>query len=178
MFGRIIQSHFPDPLGFGKSPTRFSDPRRRKPDNRFGVIYLGQSLKVCFIETILRDRRNGKISDFPIAETELAARSFVRVRVSSPLSLVDLRGDAPIRMGIPSDVAGASRQTLARQWSLAFHEHPDQPDGIIYPSRLNEGTNVAVYSRAAGKLSATSVRSLMTTAGLADVLNTLRVALV
>lgn len=53
-FGRIHKRAFPDPLSFGKNPTRFSDPRRRVPAKRFGVLYLGSSLKVCFLETILR----------------------------------------------------------------------------------------------------------------------------
>jgi len=56
-FGRIYWSTYPDPLGYGKSPSRFSDPRRRTAANRFGVLYFGDSLKVCFLETVLRDRR-------------------------------------------------------------------------------------------------------------------------
>ena len=57
-FGRIHRLAYPDPLSFGKNPTRFSDPRKRIPANRFGVLYLGSSLKVCFVETILRDERD------------------------------------------------------------------------------------------------------------------------
>jgi hypothetical protein len=177
-FGRIFLNHFRDPLGLGKNPSRFSDPRRRIPENRFGVIYLGASVKVCFVETILRDRRNGAISDLPVEEAELAARNYAEIAVTSDLRLVDLRGDAPIRMGVPSDVAGASAQGLARAWSVAFHDHPAVPDGIIYPSRLNEETNIAVYGRAVSKLSATRVLPLLSAPGFADVLNSLRVALV
>ena len=44
--------------------------------------------------------------------------------MSSSLNLVELRGDARIRMGIPSDVARSTRLTLARAWSVAFYEHP------------------------------------------------------
>jgi len=44
-------------------------------------------------------------------------------------------------MGVPSDVARASQQSLSRVWSVAFFEHPEKPDGIIYPSRLNAETN-------------------------------------
>ena len=60
-FGRISLSTYPDPLGYGKTPSRFSDPRRRVSANRFGVLYLGESLKVCFVETVLRDQRDGAI---------------------------------------------------------------------------------------------------------------------
>ena len=176
-FGRLFFSRYPDPLGFGKNASRFSDPRRRKPENRFGVLYLGVSLKVCFVETVLRDRRNGAVGDLPVDETELKALSYAEVVVRKPLLLVDLRGDAPLRMGVPSDVAGASSQGLARVWSTAFHEHPQAPDGIIYPSRLNEETNIAVYGRAIPKLDAVRVQPLLEAAGLAEVLNVLQVAL-
>lgn len=177
-FGRIFPARFPDPLGFGKSPSRFSDPRRRVPDNRFGVLYLGTSLKVCFVEAILRDRRNGTIADLPIEEAELARRKFAEISTAEELRLVDLRGDALLRMGVPSDVVGASSQGLARAWSLAFHDHPVAADGIIYPSRLNEETNIAVFDRALAKLNAGTVQDLLSAPGLVDVLNGLRVALI
>jgi hypothetical protein len=176
-FGRIYHGRFPDPLGFGKSPSRFSDPRRRVPESRFGVLYLGASLKVCFVETVLRDRRNGAVADFPIEESELRNWRYAEIAVRERLSLVDLRGDAPIRMGIPSDVVGASTQRLARVWSLAFHEHPAAPDGIVYPSRLNEETNLAIYGRAVPKLEVVSTSRLTDVPDLPIVLDTLNVAL-
>jgi hypothetical protein len=49
-FGRIYLGRYPDPLSFGKSPSRFSDPRRRAAANRLGVLYLGDTVKVCFLE--------------------------------------------------------------------------------------------------------------------------------
>ena len=81
-------------------------------------------------------------------------------------------------MGVPSDVARASRQSLARAWSVAFYEHPEEPDGIIYPSRLNLETNLAIYDRAVPKLGLHREMPLINASGLADVLNELRVALV
>lgn len=177
-FQRIYPARFPDPLGHGKTPSRFSDPRRRNPTSRFGVLYLGSSPKVCFIEAILRDRRNGIVADYPIDETELATRNHAEVEVTTALTLVDLRGDGLIRMGIPSDAVGASSQKLAQAWSVAFHRHPTQPDGIIYPSRLNEEINLAIYDRATGKLDCIRTRSLIHAPGLAAILDTFRVALV
>jgi hypothetical protein len=176
-FGRIFHRLYPDPLGFGKSPSRFSDPRRRPEEDRFGILYLGASLKVCFVEAILRDRRNGAVADYPIDETDLAARRYAEIEVISRLSLVDLTGDGCIRMGIPSDVIGASEQVASRWWSVAIHEHPAAPDGIVYPSRLNEERNLALYDRAVGKLSAVKSRPLMKAPSLARVLDDLKVAL-
>ena len=36
-FYRISLDRYPDALGFGKSPSRFSDPRQRVEANRFGA---------------------------------------------------------------------------------------------------------------------------------------------
>lgn len=176
-FGRIYLGRYPDPLGYGKSPSRFSDPRRRIDANRFGVLYLGDTLKVCFLEAILRDRRDGSDGSLLLDENELHERSFAEIEVAAALTMVDLRNDGAIRMGVPTDVARASTQALARKWSLAWHEHPDQPDGIIYPSRLNGQTNLAVYHRAVPKLRAVGVRPLIGASGLATVLNELLVEL-
>ena len=178
VFGRLYAKRHPDPLGFGLGKTRYSDPRRRKEANRFGVIYLGASLKVCFLEGLLRDERNGLIGDYPLDEAELDARWFAWIETLHPLQLVDFRGDSPVRMGIPSDAVRASEQSLARQWSVAIHEHPQRPDGIIFPSRLNGEINLAIYDRAIVKLGLKSKSSLRSTRGLASVLNELLVAIV
>jgi RES domain len=177
-FARIYPQRYPEPLGFGKTRSRFSDPRHRSEDRRFGVLYLGSTLKGCFIETILRDRRNGVVGDYPIEEAELIERRYAEIVVTSSLDLVELRGDARIRIGIPSDVAGWTRQPLARAWSVAFYEHPTAPDGIIYSSRLNDDTNLAVYDRAIGKLCADRIFRLIEAPGFAGVLDAFKVALV
>jgi RES domain-containing protein len=177
-FGRLYFGRYPDPVGFGKTPSRFSAPRRRLPSNRFAVIYLGESLKACFLEALLRDLRNGVVGDFPLAERELHIRQYAEIVVARALKLVDLRSDAAIRMGVPSDVAGASRQSLPHWRSVAFHEHPEQPDGIIHRSRLNAEANLAIYDRAISKLRVHRVTALINAKGLADVLEELKVALV
>lgn len=60
---------------------------------------------------------------------------------------------------------------------MAFHEHPTRPDGIIYPSRLNGETNLAIYDRAIGKLTTRSTGPLLRQHGLALVLRDLNVGL-
>jgi len=177
-FSRIFLDRYPNPLGFGKAASRFSDPRRRVERNRFGVLYLGSSLKVCFLEAILRDRRNGAVGDHPIEERELRMRRYAEVVIAEKLALADLRGDGRVRMGIPSSVAGAASQALARAWSLALHEHRSAPDGIIYASRLNGEGNLAVFDRAIAKLRVARDLPLIAAPGLAAALDDLRVALV
>ena len=176
-FGRIHRKAFPDSLGFGKNPSRFSDPRRRIADRRFGVLYLGSSLKVCFLETILRDGRDGITGQVEITESELDDRRYAEIKVRETLQLLDLTGDGPVRMGIPSDVARSSRQTLSQKWSVAFHDHPRKVDGIIYPSRLNGENNLAIYGRAVRKLEFLRAGDLKHAPGLPEVLDDFLVAL-
>jgi RES domain len=82
LFARLYLGRYPDPLGFGKTQSRFSDQRRRTARNRFGVLYLGESLKVCFLETVLRDKRNGAIGDFPLSEHELHVRQYAQIAIA------------------------------------------------------------------------------------------------
>lgn len=177
-FGRIHRKAYPEPLGYGKNATRFSDPRRRKPENRFGVLYLGASLKVCFVETILRDRRDGLAGEIEIAESELTDRHYSEITARESLRLVDLGDDGLLQMGIPTDVARGRNQALARKWSVAIHEHPAAVDGIIYPSRLNNETNLAIYDRAIAKLAGKNIFDLDKAPGIGPVLDRFQVALV
>ena len=119
---------------------------------RFGVLYLGETLKVCFLEAVLRDRRDGHIGDLPIDGDEIYARRYAEIETIADLRFVDLRDDHAIRMGVPTDVAKSTRQSLARSWALAFYEHLSLPAGIIYPSRMNGHTNISVFGRAFSKL--------------------------
>jgi hypothetical protein len=178
ILSRVYYKRFPDPLGVGKTPSRFSDPRRRVPENRFGVVYLGESLKVCFLEAVLRDQRNGHVGDYPIDEIEIDARVVSQITPRRPLRLIDLTADGAIRMGIPTDVVRASNQRLARAWSVAFHDHPAAIDGIRYPSRLNGEINLAIYDRAIPALTSLGTVPLLTAADLPQVLDDLLAALI
>jgi RES domain len=171
---RIYETRFPNPLGYGPGLSRFSDPTGKA----FGLVYLGSTAKVAFVETILRDRADGRDGDCVIEESEIAKRSIATISPVAPLMLVDLTGDGPINMGVPSDVVGARDQSAAQHWSVAFHGHPAQPDGVFYPSRLNEERCIALYARAVGKLTATATPRLMDCrAEFAAILNDLAIAI-
>ena len=171
---RLYESRYPDPLGFGAGLSRFSDPTGKA----FGLVYLGSSAKVAFVETIVRDRADGRGADCVIEMAEIERHSLASIRPIDVLRLVDLTGDGPLRMGVPSDVAGARDQSQARQWSAAFHAHPDHPDGVLYPSRLNEERCVALYDRTIGKLEVTTAPRLShCQAELAVILDDLEIAI-
>jgi hypothetical protein len=100
---------------------------------------------------ILRDRGVCRIKAFPLEWAELEKWTCAELRNTSALRLVDLRGDGLLRMGVPTDVARASSQTLGRRWSRAFWAHDAKPDGIMYEPRLNGETNIALFDRALTK---------------------------
>jgi hypothetical protein len=177
-FGRIFLGAYPNPLGYGKTPSRFSDPRRIVARRRYGVVYLGESLKVCFLEAVLRDQRDGVVGFLPIGENELERRCYATIETTSALRVVNLRGERALRMGVPTDVSRSSSHALGRKWSLAFYQHPSEPDGIVYPSRLNGQTDLAVYDRAVNKLRRTRVVDLVDAPGLAAVLDDLMIDVV
>jgi RES domain len=159
---RLYSSRYPDPLGFGFSPSRFSDPRVALPEkDRFGVIYFGSSLKVCFLERILRDIRNGRLGDVPIPYAELEQLMCVEIVTARPLNLVDLRGDNLVKMGVPTDAVRASSHRLGQKWSLAFWLHKQRPHGILYYSRLNDEINMALYDVALPSIRVSTTRPLL-----------------
>ncbi len=144
----MYRHHHPDPLGYALVPSRLSDPTGQA----FGVVYLGASLPVCFAEAILRDRGDGRVAALPLPFSEIEAWVCAEIEQTEELRLIDLTGNGALRMGVPSDVVGARDQATARLWSAAFHMHSEHVDGILYPSRLNEERNVALYSRALSKI--------------------------
>lgn len=162
-FCRIYASTYPDPLGYGKGPSRFGDPRKElTEDQRFGVLYLGESFAVAFAETLIRDGPTFRQGAFFLPFDELKARLVAEVGSRAPLRLVDLSGRTPIRMGIPSDVAKRENHSSGMRWSLALHEHPDEPDGILYRSRLDDSfLNIAIYGRAVERLNCERILPLV-----------------
>jgi len=176
-----IISTMPSTLRSGGVRAPISILRRRASDERTcSRLRTSPSISLdlvtsCFLEAVLRDPRDGADGSLLLSEDELQDRHYAPIEIASPLNMGDLRGDGAVRMGVPTDVARASRQTLARHWSLAWHEHPSGPDGIVYPSRLNGQTNLAIFDRAVPKLKAIGVQPLIGVAGVATVLDDLMV---
>lgn len=176
---RLYRRRFPDPLGFGRAPSRFSDPRQAAGNElRFGVVYAGSSLKACVAEAVVRDRGDGRLTSLPLELKELESWMCAALEVREPLRLVDLRGDGALRMGIPSDVVRGADHSGSQPWALALHSHAERPDGLIYPSRLTGEDNLAVFDRALAKLGVSTLTPLL---GLgrefAEVIRTLDLAI-
>src|SRR5215217_3817662 len=87
---RLYASIHPNPLGFGLTLSRFTDPT----GGAFGVVHLGSSMKVAFAEVILRDRGEGRVDSVPISYAELEALTCAEIELAQDLRLVDLSGGA------------------------------------------------------------------------------------
>lgn len=125
------------------------------------MVYVAATFAGALVETLIRDSRDGIGSQAPVRFAEIASRSAVLVKTGRALNLVDLTGRSPLNMGVPSDVLRWSGHAPGRKWSGFFHSHPDNPDGIIYPSRLDGGINLAIYDRALPALVPADVRPLL-----------------
>ena len=173
----VFLDRFSDPLGFGFASSRFSDPRR-KPARRFGVYYVGQTFEVAFLETIVRDLRNGNPGPLLLSAGDLDDYVHVHVTVQTRLDLVDLRGGNAVALGVPTNAVRATSHRLGQRASLAVYRRAGPLDGIWYPSRLNGDDNLAVFDRAVIKLSAGARRKLGTCPELAPILTAYSVVLV
>jgi hypothetical protein len=63
-------------------------------------------------------------------------------------------------MGVPTDAVRASSHCLGQQWSLAFRLHKQHPDGILYPSLLNEEINLGFRFSVKAELAVPPTESL------------------
>jgi RES domain len=176
---RLYSAVHTDPLGFGHAPSRFSDPRIGDPAVvHYGVVYAGRTLKVSFLEAIVRDRGNARLGPLPIEMKELEHTIYAEIVPKAALQLVDLRGDGPVQIGVPTDAVRAANPALGQAWALAFHQHSAAPDGIIYPSRFDGETNMALFDRALSKVRARSAGPLLDRrTELAQVIRDLKIAL-
>ncbi len=145
----------------------------------YGVIYAGRTLKVSFLEAIVRDRGDARLGLLPIEMTDLKHMICTEIVPKAGLRLVDLRGDGPVQMGVPTDAVRAADPALGQAWALAFHQHSTGPDGIIYPSRFDGETNMALFDRALSKVRARSAAPLLDRrTELAQVIRDIKIALI
>lgn len=134
------------------------------PAGQYGVLYCGDDPHCAFIETFGHDTGINVVS-----LSDLRARSLARIELQRPLSLVDLTGAGLARIGADNQLCDGD-YTIAQQWALALHNHPDQPDGISFRSRHDPSRLcAAIFDRAKDALTATSLGSLADSAN-ADLL--------
>ncbi|ADO76088.1 RES family NAD+ phosphorylase [Stigmatella aurantiaca] len=123
-------------LYFGKAKAyRFDDPKQA-----YGVMYSGESFGCAFLETFGRvPQSRGRVS-----RKDLEDRSLTKLTRSQPLKLVDLANEGLGRLRMDASIFAVADYALPQEWSRAFHEHPEGPDGLSYRSRHDPSQLCAV----------------------------------
>jgi hypothetical protein len=114
------------------------------PDQSFGTCYVARDFKTCFLETVVRNR------SLKIPRSEYDSRSVALLVLNlSELHLVPIHGDEGATLRIDhADVAGNSYE-YPRALSSLIHAHADEPHGIVYRSRFDDGSlAIALFERA------------------------------
>lgn len=108
----------------------------------YGVLYLATDEFCAFRETI------GRLSKYRlITQTLLVQRRLAEMRSQKELILVDLTGAGLTKLDADGRLLTGD-YSVAQKWSLAFYEHPEQPDGIYYRSRYDpERFCIALFDR-------------------------------
>lgn len=136
------------PIHFGREPVHRFDA----PNGEFGVCYLSRSHAGAFAETFLRSAR-GQL----IERGDLDLYALSRLRVTRPLTLAQCYGSGLRRNKIDARVSSSVDYPRHRAFSLACHEHPQQPDGLIYRARFDDDQfSVALFDRASDTIATDS----------------------
>lgn len=137
------------PLGVAPSPSRFSDP-----ESKYSVLYLAESPGCCLWEARLRGHfvtRTHKRIDW----SELDSFLLVVVEPQRTLNVVDLTGNALMKIGASRNTVHGSGHTSGQAFSSYVYHHLPQVDGILYRSTHTEEQCVALYDRAINHVVAT-----------------------
>ena len=119
------------------------------------MCYVGASEEASFVEALLRGR--GAIFE----ADDLDPLAFSAIESTQPLRLAQLHGAGLHKIGATSVIASGP-YSASRPWSLALHNHPDQPDGIAYRARHDDDVLcAAVYDRARTKLATRSTEPVL-----------------
>lgn len=129
--------------GPGKPPAGRFD----SAGGRFGVLYAAVSFDCAFAEVLLRNPAR-RIVSLP----EIEARSFALLSLRADIRLVDLSGPGLSRLGLDARFLSGGYGACGL-WADTLHDHPNRPDGILYPSRFDPSERcVVLFDRAAPHL--------------------------
>lgn len=127
-----------EPLYFSRTRGRFG-----APEGEYGVLYAARDLSGAVVETL-----GQTLGRRVIPRQELHTRGLAILFPGRSLRLVDLTGPGLHRMGIDAHLVTGEHHTT-QQLSRALWQHVDQPDGILYRSRLDAELGcLALYDRA------------------------------
>jgi len=130
---------------FGPAGGRFDHHVSPARTQDRAILYAATLAQTCIAEVFQASRMIDRVLRKPW---------LVGFRCTSDLSLLDLTGTFPTRVGASMKISSGPRPR-ARRWSRAFYEaHPDI-SGLLYPSSMNANRPaLALYERAQAALPA------------------------
>ncbi len=129
------------PMFFGRDMTQRWDA----PTAEYGVLYMGENPECAFMESIGRSLLRTRM----VPATTLEARGLSEVVLRSELRLIDLVSSSGLtKVGAEGSISNGLGYKTSQAWSLAFHDHPEEVDGILYRSRHDpERVALALFDR-------------------------------
>lgn len=128
---RLTPNRHKDPLGVRPGDSRFC----AKSDTH-AILYAAQLYETAFAEVIIRNRfDNGKARS--INASELEAVNVVSVSTTAPLSILDLTGNKPLGVGLPSAVLRNTNHRSGRSFARHLYKQRTDIEAVLHPSRFN-----------------------------------------
>jgi len=125
--------------------------RWNDPDGRFGVLYVAESVEAAFAETFGRElmATMAPAAMKFLSRQELRERCVSRLWAERDLQMVDFGGPALQALNLDARLLHTCEELeVCQRWSAWLHDAPEQPDGLLYPSRLfPRCSNAAVFER-------------------------------
>lgn len=121
------------------------------PAPQFGVLYTGETLEACWLETVLRKKLVRTAGDsIKLSRKDVAARMACEIHVTGDLRLVDFSDFGLLSLGEIASNTMSDDYDRTHMWShlLQAHTLPDVA-GIRYRSRIkNNVFCLAIFDRA------------------------------
>lgn len=135
---------------FGPKPGSPPTHRFHDPEGKFRVCFLGENATASFAETFLRNPPVRLIT-----RAEMATRGLTTFNVLRELRMAKVRDEGLAGIGCTAEMTSSPNPyTDPQQLSRDLWKHPDQPDGIQYRCRHDNGLlAIALYDRANSALS-------------------------
>lgn len=138
-------------------------------DIGYGICYVGETIKVTFIECFGR-----KLGEKFVTQEFLKSRNLFQIKSTRELCLVNLWGESLAKLGCDSRITSGADYSVSRAWVKAIYHHPLQVDGIRYFSRHdNSRLCCGLFDRAKDNLVEDNLGNLVDnhTEKLAEILN-------
>ncbi len=127
------------PILYGLSPHhRFSHAHLP-----YQILYAGKDFETCALEIFGDTMIDGNMD---IALENWKTKQFSRLHITAKVCDLTCK-ETRMACGIDLPAIQHPDLSIPQQWAMAIASHPAQFDGILYPSRFNANTCIALFSR-------------------------------